>query len=168
MTSPWKSQSCVFYVVSFSIADRQSALEAELQTVQTSRRDLENFVKWLQEAETTANVLADASQRENALQDSVLARQLRQQMLVSVWEATGSSLSWAPGPPGNWLLFQSEEAVCTLSYGIRAVPWITSFFLDMIYRILNILNIRLKTTLFYRNNCVFRARDSGLLGFLPF
>lgn len=64
-----------------SIADRQSALEAELQTVQTSRRDLENFVKWLQEAETTANVLADASQRENALQDSVLARQLRQQML---------------------------------------------------------------------------------------
>ncbi|XP_031236255.1 utrophin isoform X3 [Mastomys coucha] len=64
-----------------SIADRQSALEAELQAVQTSRRDLENFVKWLQEAETTANVLADASQRENALQDSVLARQLRQQML---------------------------------------------------------------------------------------
>lgn len=64
-----------------SIADRQSALEAELRTVQTSRRDLENFVKWLQEAETTANVLADASQRENALQDSVLARQLRQQML---------------------------------------------------------------------------------------
>ncbi|XP_076782972.1 utrophin isoform X2 [Arvicanthis niloticus] len=64
-----------------SIADRQSALEAELRTVQTFRRDLENFVKWLQEAETTANVLTDASQRENALQDSVLARQLRQQML---------------------------------------------------------------------------------------
>nr|XP_006984491.1 utrophin isoform X1 [Peromyscus maniculatus bairdii]XP_042118217.1 utrophin isoform X2 [Peromyscus maniculatus bairdii]XP_042118218.1 utrophin isoform X3 [Peromyscus maniculatus bairdii] len=64
-----------------SIADRQSALEAELRTVQTSRKDLENLVKWLQEAETTVNVLADASQRENALQDSVLARQLRQQML---------------------------------------------------------------------------------------
>ncbi|XP_021080176.1 utrophin isoform X3 [Mesocricetus auratus] len=64
-----------------SIADRQSALETDLRTVQTSRRDLENFVKWLQEAETTVNVLADASQRENALQDSVLARQLRQQML---------------------------------------------------------------------------------------
>ncbi|XP_055483709.1 utrophin isoform X1 [Psammomys obesus] len=64
-----------------SIADRQSALEAELRTVQTCRKDLENFLKWLQEAETTANVLADASQRENALQDSALARQLRQQML---------------------------------------------------------------------------------------
>ncbi|XP_052025807.1 utrophin isoform X2 [Apodemus sylvaticus] len=64
-----------------SVADRQSALEAELRMVQTSRRDLDNFVKWLQEAETTANVLADASQREDALQDTVLVQQLRQQML---------------------------------------------------------------------------------------
>ncbi|XP_032340981.1 utrophin isoform X10 [Camelus ferus] len=63
-----------------SLADRQSALEAELRTVQASRRDLENFLKWIQEAETTVNVLADASQRENALQDTVLARELTQQM----------------------------------------------------------------------------------------
>ncbi|CAN0498960.1 unnamed protein product [Rangifer tarandus platyrhynchus] len=63
-----------------SIADRQSALEAELRTVQSSRKDLENFLKWIQEAETTVNVLADASQRENALQDTVLARELTQQM----------------------------------------------------------------------------------------
>lgn len=90
--SPCKSQNCVCHIASFSIADRQSALEAELRTVQTSRKDLENLVKWLQEAETTVNVLADASQRENALQDSVLARQLRQQMLVSVWEAMDSNL----------------------------------------------------------------------------
>ncbi|XP_045698757.1 utrophin isoform X1 [Phyllostomus hastatus] len=63
-----------------SVADRQSALEAELRTVQASRKDLENFLKWLQEAETTVNVLADASQRENALQDTVLAKELTQQM----------------------------------------------------------------------------------------
>ncbi|XP_043448466.1 utrophin isoform X2 [Prionailurus bengalensis] len=63
-----------------SVGDRQSALEAELRTVQASRRDLENFLKWIQEAETTVNVLADASQRENALQDSGLARELAQQM----------------------------------------------------------------------------------------
>lgn len=94
--SPVKSQNCVCLVISFSIADRQSALETDLRTVQTSRRDLENFVKWLQEAETTVNVLADASQRENALQDSVLARQLRQQMLVSVWESMSSSLQLQP------------------------------------------------------------------------
>ena len=41
--------------------------------MQSSRKDLENFLKWIQEAETTVNVLADASQRENALQDTVLA-----------------------------------------------------------------------------------------------
>ncbi|XP_057345118.1 utrophin isoform X6 [Manis pentadactyla] len=63
-----------------SVADRQSALEAELRTVQASRKDLESFLKWMQEAETTVNVLADASQRENALQDTVLARELTQQM----------------------------------------------------------------------------------------
>ncbi|XP_032728996.1 utrophin isoform X5 [Lontra canadensis] len=63
-----------------SIADRQSALEAELRTVKASRQDLENFLKWIQEAETTVNVLADASQRENALQDTVLARELTQQL----------------------------------------------------------------------------------------
>ncbi|XP_055982404.1 utrophin isoform X1 [Sorex fumeus] len=63
-----------------SITDRQNALEAELRTVQASRRDLENFLKWIQEAETTVNVLADASQRENALQDTLLARELTQQM----------------------------------------------------------------------------------------
>ncbi|GAB1294912.1 Utrophin [Apodemus speciosus] len=68
-------------LIILNIADRQSALEAELRMVQTSRRDLDNFVKWLQEAETTANVLADAAQREDALQDSVRAQQLRQQML---------------------------------------------------------------------------------------
>lgn len=63
-----------------SITDRQNALEAELRTVQASRRDLENFLKWIQEAETTVNVLADASQRENALQDTLQARELTQQM----------------------------------------------------------------------------------------
>ncbi|XP_027977251.1 utrophin isoform X6 [Eumetopias jubatus] len=63
-----------------SIADRQSALEVELRTVQASRRDLENFLKWIQEAETTVNVLADASQRENVLQDTVLARELTRQL----------------------------------------------------------------------------------------
>ena len=54
--------------------------------MQASRRDLENFLKWIQEAETTVNVLADASQRENALQDTLLARELTQQMQASAWE----------------------------------------------------------------------------------
>ncbi|KAL4838949.1 hypothetical protein H8958_003677 [Nasalis larvatus] len=65
-----------------SIADRQNALEAEWRMVQASHRDLENFLKWIQEAEATVNVLADASHRENALQDSILARELKQQIQV--------------------------------------------------------------------------------------
>lgn len=72
----------------YSITDRQNALETELRTVQASRRDLENFLKWIQEAETTVNVLADASQRENALQDTLLARELTQQMEASAREMT--------------------------------------------------------------------------------
>ncbi|XP_027487780.1 utrophin isoform X4 [Corapipo altera] len=60
--------------------DRQNFLETELKTLQASHKDLESFLKWLQEAETTVNVLADASQRENTAQDSTCIRELRRQM----------------------------------------------------------------------------------------
>ncbi|XP_054018725.1 utrophin isoform X4 [Dryobates pubescens] len=60
--------------------DRQNFLETELKTVQASHKDLESFLKWLQEAETTLNVLADASQRENTAQDSACIKELRKQM----------------------------------------------------------------------------------------
>ncbi|XP_039562790.1 utrophin [Passer montanus] len=60
--------------------DRQNFLETEMRTVQASHKDLESFLKWLQEAETTVNVLADASERENTAQDSVYIRELRKQM----------------------------------------------------------------------------------------
>ncbi|XP_039916052.1 utrophin isoform X4 [Hirundo rustica] len=60
--------------------DRQNFLETEMKTVQASHKDLESFLKWLQEAETTVNVLADASERENTAQDSVCIRELRKQM----------------------------------------------------------------------------------------
>lgn len=66
----------------FRAVDRQNFLETELKTVQASHKDLESFLKWLQEAETTVNVLADASQRENTAQDSVCIRELRKQMQV--------------------------------------------------------------------------------------
>ncbi|XP_014734507.1 PREDICTED: utrophin isoform X3 [Sturnus vulgaris] len=60
--------------------DRQNFLETEMKTVQASHKDLESFLKWLQEAETTVNVLADASERENTAQDTVCVRELRKQM----------------------------------------------------------------------------------------
>lgn len=62
------------------VGDRQTALESDLKSVQASLKDMESFLKWLPEAETTVNVLADASQRENALQDSSCARELKKQM----------------------------------------------------------------------------------------
>ncbi|XP_066471431.1 utrophin isoform X3 [Tiliqua scincoides] len=60
--------------------NRQSALETELKLVHTLLKDFESFFKWMQEAEATVNVLADASQRENAAQDSASRRELKKQI----------------------------------------------------------------------------------------
>uniref|UniRef100_A0A8B9EPZ0 Utrophin n=1 Tax=Anser cygnoides TaxID=8845 RepID=A0A8B9EPZ0_ANSCY len=63
-----------------NLNQRQNFLETELKMVQASHKDLESLLKWLQEAETTVNVLADASQRENTAQDSACVKELRKQM----------------------------------------------------------------------------------------
>uniref|UniRef100_A0A3Q1BQE7 Utrophin n=1 Tax=Amphiprion ocellaris TaxID=80972 RepID=A0A3Q1BQE7_AMPOC len=65
---------------SINNSDRHTQLDTELKSVQVSLRELESFLKWLQEAETTVNVLADASQREDVSQDSVHVKELRQQL----------------------------------------------------------------------------------------
>ncbi|XP_067428603.1 utrophin isoform X3 [Thunnus thynnus] len=61
-------------------SDRHAQLDNELKGLQMSLRELESFLKWLQEAETTVNVLADASQREDLSQDSVHVKELRRQL----------------------------------------------------------------------------------------
>ncbi|CAB1340082.1 unnamed protein product [Coregonus sp. 'balchen'] len=61
-------------------SDRQAQLDSDLTALQTSLRELEAFLKWLQEAETTVNVLADASQREELSQDSARVKELREQL----------------------------------------------------------------------------------------
>ncbi|XP_060750696.1 utrophin-like isoform X3 [Tachysurus vachellii] len=61
-------------------SDRQAVLDSELKRLQMSLRELEGFLKWLQEAETTVNVLADASQREELSQDSAHLRELKGQL----------------------------------------------------------------------------------------
>ncbi|XP_062871249.1 utrophin-like isoform X3 [Trichomycterus rosablanca] len=61
-------------------SDRQAGLDLELKSLQGSLRELESFLKWLQEAETTVNVLADASQREGLSHDSARARELKSQL----------------------------------------------------------------------------------------
>ncbi|KAF4078503.1 hypothetical protein AMELA_G00199850 [Ameiurus melas] len=61
-------------------SDRQAVLDSELKSLQVSLRELEGFLKWLQEAETTINVLSDASQREELSQDSARIRELKGQL----------------------------------------------------------------------------------------
>lgn len=61
-------------------------MEVELKIVQALVKDLEGFLKWMQEAETTVNVLADASQRETALEDSACIGELKKQMQVRARE----------------------------------------------------------------------------------
>ncbi|XP_028253113.1 dystrophin isoform X2 [Parambassis ranga] len=61
-------------------SDRHTQLDTDLKGLQVSLRELESFLKWLQEAETTVNVLADASQREDLSQDSAHAKELRRQL----------------------------------------------------------------------------------------
>ncbi|XP_025018944.1 utrophin isoform X2 [Python bivittatus] len=59
---------------------RQSGLEADLKTVHALLRDLEKFLKWIQEAEATVNVLADALQREPTTLASAPGRELKKQI----------------------------------------------------------------------------------------
>ncbi|XP_053146646.1 utrophin isoform X4 [Hemicordylus capensis] len=59
---------------------RQNALETELKIIHATLKDLESFLKWMQEAEATVNVLADASRRENVARDSVSGRELKKQI----------------------------------------------------------------------------------------
>ncbi|XP_073795720.1 utrophin isoform X5 [Danio rerio] len=61
-------------------SDRQAALDLDLKSVQTSLRELELFLKWLHESETTVNVLSDAAQREGLSQDSAHNKQLKSQL----------------------------------------------------------------------------------------
>uniref|UniRef100_A0A8D0DED2 Utrophin n=1 Tax=Sander lucioperca TaxID=283035 RepID=A0A8D0DED2_SANLU len=65
---------------SINNSDRHGHLDSELKGLQMSLRELESFLKWLQEAETTVNVLADASQREDLSQDSAHVKELRRQL----------------------------------------------------------------------------------------
>ncbi|XP_032828779.1 dystrophin isoform X4 [Petromyzon marinus] len=59
--------------------DREAALEQAGKRVQQYHLDLERFLAWLSEAETTANVLEDASQKEGVLEGSRDARNVQRQ-----------------------------------------------------------------------------------------
>ncbi|XP_069014301.1 utrophin isoform X1 [Embiotoca jacksoni] len=75
-----EKHNAAWNIINNGANDRHAQLDSELKGVQVSLRELESFLKWLQEAETTVNVLADASQREDLSQDSAHVKELRRQL----------------------------------------------------------------------------------------
>nr|XP_005995015.2 PREDICTED: dystrophin isoform X4 [Latimeria chalumnae] len=61
------------------VGEREAALEAALRLLQQFYLDLEKFLAWLTEAETTANVLQDATYKEGILEDAQVVRELMKQ-----------------------------------------------------------------------------------------
>ncbi|OCT92417.1 hypothetical protein XELAEV_18015477mg, partial [Xenopus laevis] len=61
------------------VTERDAALEAALRLLQQFYLDLEKFLAWLTEAETTANVLQDATQKDGVLEDTHALRELMNQ-----------------------------------------------------------------------------------------
>ncbi|XP_027544749.1 dystrophin isoform X11 [Neopelma chrysocephalum] len=61
------------------VGEREAALESALRMLQQFYLDLEKFLAWLTEAETTANVLQDATHKEKTLEDAKMVRELMKQ-----------------------------------------------------------------------------------------
>ncbi|XP_071424824.1 dystrophin isoform X4 [Pithys albifrons albifrons] len=61
------------------VCEREAALESALRMLQQFYLDLEKFLAWLTEAETTANVLQDATHKEKVLEDAKMVRELMKQ-----------------------------------------------------------------------------------------
>lgn len=56
------------------VSDRETALDAALKLLQQFYLDLERFLGWLTEAETTCNVLIDATNKEQPAGRNLLAQ----------------------------------------------------------------------------------------------
>lgn len=65
------------------VSEREAALESALLMLQVFYLDLEKFLAWLTEAETTANVLQDATHKEKILEDAKTVWELMKQWQVS-------------------------------------------------------------------------------------
>ncbi|XP_027492255.1 dystrophin isoform X10 [Corapipo altera] len=65
--------------ISKRVGEREAALESALRMLQQFYLDLEKFLAWLTEAETTANVLQDATHKEKTLEDAKMVRELMKQ-----------------------------------------------------------------------------------------
>jgi hypothetical protein len=79
------------------VSEQEAALEETHRLLQQFPLDLEKFLSWITEAETTANVLQDASRKEKLLEDSRGVRELMKPWQVSwvfqLWLASESHWS---------------------------------------------------------------------------
>lgn len=64
------------------VSDREAAVESALKLLQQFYFDLEKFLNWLTEAETTCNVLIDATNKERVHEQPEAARKLLAQWKV--------------------------------------------------------------------------------------
>uniref|UniRef100_A0A8C6XFL2 Dystrophin n=1 Tax=Naja naja TaxID=35670 RepID=A0A8C6XFL2_NAJNA len=62
-----------------SVGEREASLEAALRLLQQFYLDLEQFLAWLTEAETTANILQDATCKERIVEDAQGVQELMRQ-----------------------------------------------------------------------------------------
>uniref|UniRef100_A0A8D2ZD00 Dystrophin n=1 Tax=Scophthalmus maximus TaxID=52904 RepID=A0A8D2ZD00_SCOMX len=67
--------------ISKRVSDREAALEAALKLLQHFYLDLEKFLSWLTEAETTCNVLIDATNKQRLQEQPEAARNLLAQWM---------------------------------------------------------------------------------------
>ncbi|KAH0511892.1 Dystrophin, partial [Microtus ochrogaster] len=80
------------------VSEREAALEETHGLLQQFPLDLEKFLSWITEAETTANVLQDASRKEKLLEGSKGVRELMKQWQSK--EQSGFPALWeVQGPP---------------------------------------------------------------------
>ncbi|KAG5193464.1 hypothetical protein JEQ12_019825 [Ovis aries] len=74
------------------VSERETALEETHRLLQQFPLDLEKFLAWLTEAETTANVLQDATHKERLLEDSKGVRELMKQWQVDNFNSFTSEI----------------------------------------------------------------------------
>ncbi|EMP32686.1 Dystrophin [Chelonia mydas] len=84
------------------VSEREAELEAALRLLQRFYLDLEKFLAWLTEAETTANVLQDATHKERILEDTKEVRELMKQWQGKAWRrGTGEQEGFGALGNGN-------------------------------------------------------------------
>lgn len=75
---------CNYAIHHSRASDREAALEGALKLLQQFYLDLDKFLNWMTEAETTCNVLIDATNKER-LPEQPAAKNLLAQWKVRTW-----------------------------------------------------------------------------------